>query len=148
MTGYPTPAKVMGHMLNAAFLDSMEADVERLQRINRTVNMIPEDVRHKHGMELKPVELLEINPSESLDDIAGHHAHELPRAIKLFFGGSGNTSRNGSGILSYLLFSSNFCKDLIALGYKDGLAREEEIKAFFADHINHHAATNQQSLVS
>ena len=134
-TGYPTPAKVMGHMLNAAFLDSMETDVERLQRINRTVEVIPENVRKKHGMELKPIELLEISPSESLDEIAGRHAHELPRAIRLFLGGSGNTSRNGSGILSYLLFSSGFCKDLIALGYKDGLGRRKEIESFFADHI-------------
>jgi NTE family protein len=135
LTGYPTPAKVMGHMLNAAFLDSMETDVERLQRINRTVSMIPENVRKKHGMELKPIDLLEISPSQSLDDIAGRHAHELPQAIKLFFGGSGNTSRNGSGILSYLLFSSGFCKDLIALGYKDGMERREEIEEFFADHL-------------
>ncbi|NRA22972.1 MAG: patatin-like phospholipase family protein [Oleispira sp.] len=135
VTGYPTPAKIMGHMLNAAFLDSMETDVERLQRINRTVNMIPENVRKKHGMELKPIELLEISPSESMDEIAGRHAHELPRAIRLFFGGSGNTSRNGSGILSYLLFSSGFCRDLIALGYKDGLARRQEIESFFSDHI-------------
>jgi NTE family protein len=137
-SNYPTPAKIMGHMLNAAFLDSMETDVERLQRINRTVDRIPENIRKKHGMELKPIELLEINPSESLDEIAGRHAHELPRILRLFLGGSGNTSRNGSGILSYLLFSKGFCKDLIALGYKDGLARREEIEDFFSDHMPQH----------
>jgi len=137
-SNYPTPAKIMGHMLNAAFLDSMETDVERLQRINRTVDRIPENIRKKHGMELKPIELLEINPSESLDEIAGRHAHELPRILRLFLGGSGNTSRNGSGILSYLLFSKGFCKDLIALGYKDGLARREEIEGFFSDHMPQH----------
>jgi NTE family protein len=137
-SNYPTPAKIMGHMLNAAFLDSMETDVERLQRINRTVDRIPESVRKKHGMELKPIELLEINPSESLDDIAGRHASELPRILRLFLGGSGNTSRNGSGILSYLLFSKGFCKDLIALGYKDGLARRTEIEGFFSDHMPQH----------
>ncbi len=145
ITGYPTPAKVMGHMLNAAFLDSMETDVERLQRINRTVNMIPENVRKKHGMELKPIELLEISPSASMDEIAGRHAHELPRAIRLFLGGSGNTSRNGSGILSYLLFSSGFCKDLIALGYKDGMARRGEIEEFFSDHMPVRAAETEKS---
>ncbi|MFT7683937.1 MAG: NTE family protein, partial [Moritella dasanensis] len=48
-SNYPTPAKIMGHMLNAAFLDSMEADVERLEKINLTVNRIPETVRKKHG---------------------------------------------------------------------------------------------------
>jgi NTE family protein len=130
-TDYPTPAKILGHMLNAAFLDSMETDVERLQRINRTVDMIPENIRKKHNMDLKPIELLEINPSTSLDDIAGRHVHELPRALRFFLGDSGN----GSGILSYLLFSSGFCKDLIALGYKDGLERRTEIEAFFSDHM-------------
>ena len=145
VTGYPTPAKVMGHMLNAAFLDSMETDVERLQRINRTVDKIPESVRKKHGMELKPIELLEINPSASMDEIAGRHVQELPRAIRLFLGGSGNTSRNGSGILSYLLFSSGFCKDLIALGYKDGMARREEIEGFFSDHIPAQVAETEKS---
>jgi NTE family protein len=135
---YPTPAKIMGHMLNAAFLDSMETDVERLQRINRTVDRIPENIRKKHGMELKPIELLEINPSESLDDIAGRHVNELPKILRLFLGGSGNTSKNGSGILSYLLFSKGFCKDLIALGYKDGLARRDEIEGFFSDHMPQH----------
>lgn len=144
-TAYPTPASIMGHMLNAAFLDSMETDVERLQRINRTVDKIPEDVRKKHGMELKPIELLEINPSSSMDEIAGRHVDELPRVIRLALGGSGNTSRNGSGILSYLLFSSGFCKDLIALGYKDGMARRDEIERFFLGKTSADAIENKKS---
>jgi NTE family protein len=144
-TAYPTPASIMGHMLNAAFLDSMETDVERLQRINRTVDKIPEDVRKKHGMELKPIELLEINPSASMDEIAGRHVDELPRVIRLALGGSGNTSRNGSGILSYLLFSSGFCKDLIALGYKDGMARRDEIERFFLGKTSAEAIENKKS---
>ena len=144
-SNYPTPAKIMGHMLNAAFLDSMETDVERLQRINRTVERIPEALRIKHGMKLKPIELLEINPSDSLDEIAGRHVDELPRILRLFLGGSGNTSRNGSGILSYLLFSKGFCKDLIALGYKDGLARREEIESFFSDHMPNQESKTKKS---
>ena len=47
----------MGHMMNAAFLDSMEADVERLLRINRTLERIPPEIRESSGMELKPIEL-------------------------------------------------------------------------------------------
>ena len=132
---YPTPAKVMGHMLNAAFLDSMESDVERLRRINRTVEKIPEKVRKQEGMELKKIDLLEINPSQSIDDIAGEHADEIPKALKLALGGSGNTSRNGSGILSYLLFSQGFCRNLIELGYNDAMTRTDEIREFFSDHF-------------
>ncbi|MCD8523722.1 MAG: patatin-like phospholipase family protein [Saccharospirillaceae bacterium] len=135
-SSYPSPAKMMGHMLNAAFLDSMETDVERLRRINRTVDKIPESVRKKEGMELKSIELLEINPSRSIDEIAGQHAHEIPRALKLAIGGSGNASQNGSGILSYLLFSHGFCKSLIDLGFQDANEREEEIRAFFSDHFH------------
>lgn len=131
---YPTPAKIMGHMLNAAFLDSMESDVARLERINRTVEKIPEKVRDKEGMELKKIDLLEINPSQSIDDIAGEHADEIPRALKLALRGSGSASRHGSGILSYLLFSEGFCKNLIELGYADAMTRADEIRDFFSDH--------------
>ena len=131
---YPTPAKLMGHMLNAAFLDSMESDVERLLRINRTLNLIPDSVRNQHGVELRNIELLEISPSQSLDDIAGEYADEIPTALKLSLGGSGNTSRNGSGILSYLLFSRHFCQRLMDLGYQDAVQRADEIRSFFSDH--------------
>lgn len=128
---YPTPAKIMGHMLNAAFIDSMETDVERLKRINRTISLIPENVRKKNEMELKHIDLLEITPSISMDEIADRHAKELPRSIRLILG----SNVKGSGILSYLLFSSGFCKELIALGYKDGLDRKKEIEEFFSDHM-------------
>ena len=134
-TFYPSPAKMMGHMLNAAFLDSMETDIERLTRINRTIDKIPDSVKKKEPMELKKIELLEISPSRSLDEIAGLHAQELPRALRIALGGSGNTSQSGSGILSYLLFSHGFCKDLIELGYTDAIQRSDEIRAFFSDHF-------------
>ena len=132
---YPSPARIMGHMLNAAFLDSMEADVARLTRINRTVSKIPLKTKNKEEMELKEIELLEIKPSFSLDEIAGKHAKELPWALKLALGGSGNSSQSGSGLLSYLLFSKGYCRNLIDLGYHDALARSEEVKAFFADRV-------------
>ena len=131
-SGYPTPAKILGHMLNAAFLDSMETDVERLKRINRTVDLIPESIQKKQEMELKPIELLEIKPSASMDEIASRHAKELPKSIRMILGGNG---KNGAGILSYLLFSRGFCNELIELGYKDGMERKQEIETFFADHI-------------
>ena len=112
-----------------------EADVERLLRINRTLEKIPPHIREAEGMELKSIDLLEINPSRPLDQMAGEFVHEIPRAIKMIFGGSGNTSQSGSGILSYLLFSEGFCKALIDLGYHDAMERVDEIKDFFADHF-------------
>ena len=128
---YPSPARIMGHMLNAAFLDSMEADIDRLTRINRTLEKIPPKVKKKEDMELKNIEFLVIKPSQALDELAGQYAHEMPRAIKLALGGSGNTSTSGSGLLSYLLFSKGYCRALIELGYQDAMHRCEEIQRFF-----------------
>lgn len=142
---YPSPARVMGHMLNAAFIDSMEADVERLRRINRTLDRIPEHVRQKENMELRKIHLLEITPSMSLDSIAGQHAYEMPKALKLALSGSGNASQSGSGLLSYLLFSQGYCRSLIELGYHDAITRSDEILEFFCDQNQDQA---QQSAVA
>src|SRR5690554_7304361 len=81
-------------------------------------------------MELKEIDILEIKPSFSLDEIAGKHAKEMPWALRLALGGSGNTSQSGSGLLSYLLFSKGYCRELIDLGYHDALSRSEEVKEF------------------
>src|SRR5262252_7841178 len=40
---YPSLAQVAGHALNSIFLDSLMVDIERLERINRTVALIPRD---------------------------------------------------------------------------------------------------------
>lgn len=132
---YPSPARVMGHMLNAAFIDSMAADVERLRRINRTLDRIPPEIQRRDKMELRKVNILEINPSMSLDNLAGQHAAEMPRALKLALGGSGNTSKSGSGLLSYLLFSKGYCQALMELGYHDAMTRSDDILEFFSDHF-------------
>jgi len=127
---YPSPAQIIGHVMNSAFVDSFEADVERLERINRTVRMVPEDVRHSAQMELREVELLKIWPSQPLDEIAARHAHELPRNIRALLSGSGALKRGGGTAVSYLLFEQGFCRELMALGYTDAISRREEIASF------------------
>jgi NTE family protein len=133
MKHYPSMAKIMNHMFNAAFLDSMESDVERLSRINMTLSKIPEDVMESQGINLKPVELLEISPSESIDDIAARHARELPKSLRMFLKGSGTTHKSGAGVLSYLLFERGFCRDLIQHGYDDAMKHKDEIIEFFCE---------------
>ena len=128
-------AKIMNHMFNAAFLDSMESDVERLTRINSTLSKIPDEVMISQGIPLRPVELLEINPSESIDDIAARHARELPKSLRFFLKGSGTTHKSGAGILSYLLFERGFCRDLIQHGYDDAMKRKEDIYKFFCEDV-------------
>lgn len=127
---YPSIAQVISHIMNSSFVDSLEADIERLDRVNKTLRLIPNDVRDQHSS-LRDVEVLAISPpAEVLDRIAMRHAHLLPKSIRLFVRGSGATHKSGAGVLSYLLFEAAYCQDLMALGYNDGIGRHEDLKRF------------------
>jgi NTE family protein len=144
MKSYPSLSKIMNHMFNAAFLDSMEIDVERLTRVNGTLSKIPDGVILEQGINLRPVELLEINPSESIDDIAARHIRELPISLRFFFKSSGG-AKGGSGVLSYLLFERGFCRDLIQHGFDDAMKQKEEILRFFCEDIDECKTDSKQA---
>jgi NTE family protein len=127
---FPTLAQIAGHALNSIFLDSLEVDIERAQRINRTLSLIPEDVRQQNNYPLRPVEFRVITPSVALETIAGQFAQELPRTIRTLLSTVGGTRPSGSNLISYLLFEKSFCRELIKLGYADTMARKEDLLAF------------------
>ena len=127
---YPTLAQIAGHALNSIFLDSLEVDLERLQRINRTLELIPEAVRKQTNYPLHKVDFRVITPSEELEKIAAEFAQELPRTIRGLLFLVGGTRRSGSNLLSYLLFEKSYCRALIMLGYKDTMARKDDLLAF------------------
>ena len=129
-TDYPSMAQIAGHVLSSIFLDSLEVDLERLQRINRTVGVMPAELRARHGVSLKQVETFVIAPSEDIEPIAARYAHRLPRTVRFFLRGIGATKSTGSNLLSYLLFDRAYCRALIGLGYRDAMARREELAAF------------------
>jgi NTE family protein len=127
---YPSLAQIAGHALNSIFLDSLETDLERLQRINHTVELIPADVLKRTGFPLHHVEFRLLSPSVELETIAVRHAHELPRTIRLLLASVGAMRRSGSNLLSYLLFEKSYCRALIQLGYQDTMTRKEDLLAF------------------
>ncbi len=129
-SGFPTLAQIAGHALNSIFLDSLEVDLERLQRINRTIELIPEEVRVKSHYPLHKVEFRVITPSEELEKIAADFSSELPRTIRMLLSTVGGTRRSGSNLLSYLLFEKSYCRALIKLGYKDTMARKDDLLPF------------------
>lgn len=127
---YPSLAQISGHLMNSVFLDSLEYDIERLERINEMLKVIPENVRKKTTSTLRPVDCLVISPTQCLDRIASKYLHVLPVSIRVFLHGIGATKSSGSSILSYLLFERRFCQELIALGYHDGMEQASAIETF------------------
>ena len=47
---YPTLAQIGGHIMGSLFLDSLYVDLERLQRINNIIGMIPDEKLKNNGM--------------------------------------------------------------------------------------------------
>jgi NTE family protein len=125
---YPSLAKIAGHALDSIFLDSLEVDMERLRRINKTIGLVSDEVR-RH-MNMSHVDVLLISPSQSIEKIAGRHAKQLPWAIRLLLASVGAMRRNTSNLVSYLLFEKEFCRALIDLGYQDAMNRKEELMEF------------------
>lgn len=126
---YPSLAQIAGHAMSSIFLDSLAVDIERLERVNKTLSMLPEELLHKTP--LKPVKLLVIAPSERLDDIASRHIGSLPAPIRTMLSGIGATETRGAALASYLLFESTYTCELIRLGQRDTQARKEDVLAFF-----------------
>ena len=128
---YPSLAQIAGHALNSIFLDSLMVDIERLERINRTLKLIPPDKMSDSALQLRPVKVLFITPSQPLERIAARFIHELPATVRFILRPTGALNRSGSNLASYLLFEESFCRALIDLGYQDTAARETEVKEFF-----------------
>ncbi|MFT6733905.1 MAG: NTE family protein [Polaribacter sp.] len=127
---YPSIADISGHVLDSVFVDSLDSDIERIRRINSTLDLIPESTRKKET-DLRKIETFVISPSKDLSEISGKHFNVLPPVVKFFFRRLGIDDDEGSSILSYLLFESAYTKELIDLGYNDAMNLKQEIIDFF-----------------
>ncbi len=128
---YPSFAQVAGHALSSIFLDNLGADLERLQRLNQVLNLVPEE-RQKHHPEIVHLDALVLLPSRDLGALAVPYAGYLPRGVRYLLHGLGSTEGTGASLLSYLLFEQRYIRALLELGLRDTLARRDEIEAFMA----------------
>lgn len=128
---YPSFGQIMGYILDTLFMDSLYNDVERVHRIN---SLLDDNNYHAvTGEALRPVEVTLMLPSKDLREIARRHVKALPRSVKLLLRGMGGLRASSRQLISYLLFDSGFCRELLELGYQDAMSQKDRLMPFFEE---------------
>ena len=128
----PGLSDVAGHLLDSVFADSLQADLERLTKINQLLNLLPK--QKAASLSITPIETLTIHPDVDINQIASFYTHLLPRTIQHILKLAGIEAEGSSSLLSYILFESCYCRELIQAGYSDAQQRMDEIIAFLCGH--------------
>ena len=123
----PSIGEIAAYALDIIVNDNLEADTDRMLRINNTVSLLTPEAREKTP--LKVIETLMLNPSQDIRPIAKRHRGSLPRAMRILMRSLGVMGGDGR-MESYLMFEPEYVSDLIALGYGDTMARRDEVAGF------------------
>jgi NTE family protein len=122
----PSLGQISGYVLDTLFLNSLQSDIERMERMNRMV------IEAKSGSreELKVIEHLVISPSKDIANIAMKHFLALPKSFRIALRFLGMAKANSRRFISYLMFTKTFCQELIDLGYDDAMAQKQQLIDF------------------
>ena len=122
----PQFSQIGGVMMNAIFLDSLDADVERLEKMNIMVAIMGKHSPWKH------IPILVLNPSRDLGGMTKQLNDEMPKFLRFLLSSIGIVGLSGLDLLSYLAFDSSYTEAVTELGYEDTMARKNEILAFIS----------------
>jgi NTE family protein len=123
-------AEIGGVLLNAVFLDSLETDIERLERINRTLSLMSESQRAQMATPLRQIPVMALRPSRDLGSLAQGTLREFPALIRFLLKGVGAKEDKGWDLVSYLAFERAYTRQLVDLGYEDTKRKRESILEF------------------
>ena len=122
----PSLGQISGYVLDTLFLNSLQSDIERMERMNRTLK----EKKTNSEENLKVIEHFVISPSEDIANIAMKHFLELPKSFRIALKFIGMAKANSRRFISYLMFTKTFCQELIDLGYKDAMNQRAELTEF------------------
>ena len=131
----PSLSQVMGVLFNVMFLDHLATDVEHLARLNQ---LLSNGQIKQSGIEecekIRPLRPYLVTPSVNLSELAFRHQRDMPYLIQYFVNGLGRDAASCADLMSYLLFTSKYTKDLIEIGYNDASQQIDAIEDFlFSD---------------
>lgn len=126
---YPATGTIAGQLLDIVFNDHLDADLERLNRINATLSLL--DEAQRADQPLRRIGVLTLRPSEDIRAVTAANIRSLPRTVGLLLRLMG-AMKPPYVLPSYLMFEPGYVGALIDLGHRDTLGRAEEIERFFA----------------
>jgi NTE family protein len=137
----PSLAQVMGVLFNVMFLDHLATDLEHLERLN---HLLESGHIEQHEVEecdecekIRPISTLVVTPSVNLGDLAQQHHKDMPALIRYFVTSLGRDAASCTDLMSYLMFTPQYTRELIAIGYRDADKRIDEIEEFLFSRNGH-----------
>lgn len=121
---YPSPAQIMGHLLDSIFLDVLDEDIRRLEGTNQLLAKLPPE----EWGQLRPVEIVSLRPTQSLGTFASTYEPRLPKSFRYLTRGLGTQQSDSSSSLSFIMFQPDYMEKLIEIGEADAAARIEEVR--------------------
>jgi NTE family protein len=124
----PTPGQLAGFALDTLFTDQIYNDLEQIERVNQILRLQPTLLPGSRIVD----RVVFLAPSRDPREIAAEHLDRLPRSLRALLRVSGASSTAGAQLASYLMFEREYTRALIALGYRDTLARGDDVRQLFA----------------